>query len=63
MTSLPPGTHNLEQCMIGCGTVDFFPFFNGCVGAIDGTHVPMVVPSDKFIQHLSWLGGLDQCMT
>jgi hypothetical protein len=27
----------------------FFSFFNRCVGAIDGTHVPMVVPLDKFI--------------
>jgi hypothetical protein len=38
----------------------FFPFFNGCIGAIDGTHVPMVVPSDKFIQHLCRKGKTTQ---
>jgi hypothetical protein len=30
----------------------FYPEFKGCIGAIDGTHVPMVVPSDKFMQHM-----------
>jgi hypothetical protein len=30
----------------------FCPYFKDCIGAIDGTHVPYVVPSDKFVQHL-----------
>jgi hypothetical protein len=30
----------------------FYPYFKDCIGAIDGTHVPCVVPSDKFVQHL-----------
>jgi hypothetical protein len=30
----------------------FYPFFKDCIGAIDGTHVPCVVPSDKFMQYL-----------
>jgi hypothetical protein len=30
----------------------FYPFFKDCVGAIDGTHIPVVVPNDKFVQHL-----------
>jgi hypothetical protein len=29
----------------------FAPFFNNCIGAIDGTHVPVVVPTSKVIQH------------
>jgi hypothetical protein len=31
----------------------FNPFFKDCLGAIDGTHVPCVVPSGKMIQHMS----------
>ena len=30
----------------------FYPEFKGCIGAIDGTHIPVVVPSDKFMQHM-----------
>jgi hypothetical protein len=29
----------------------FAPFFNNCIRAIDGTHVPVVVPTSKVIQH------------
>ena len=28
----------------------FQPFFNGCIGEIDGTHIPCVVPSGKLVQ-------------
>jgi hypothetical protein len=24
-----------------------FKFFNGCVGALDGTHIPAVIPADR----------------
>jgi hypothetical protein len=34
----------------------FYPYFKDCIGAIDGTHVPYVVPSDKFVQHLCRMG-------
>jgi hypothetical protein len=27
----------------------FYPYFKDCIGAIDETHVPCVVPSDKFV--------------
>ena len=30
----------------------FHPFFNNCIGALDGTHIPCVVPSDKVVQHI-----------
>jgi hypothetical protein len=30
----------------------FSPEFSECIGAIDGTHIPVVVPHDKFKQYL-----------
>ena len=30
----------------------FFPHFNNYIGALDGTHIPVVVPNDKVAQHL-----------
>jgi hypothetical protein len=30
----------------------FYPYFKDCIGAIDETRIPCVVPSDKFVQHL-----------
>ena len=30
----------------------FTPYFNGYIGAIDGTHVPDIVPSNQVIQHM-----------
>jgi hypothetical protein len=38
----------------------FFPYFKDCIGAIDGTHVPCVVPSNKFVQHLCRKGMTTQ---
>jgi hypothetical protein len=38
----------------------FYPFFKDCVGAIDGTHIPVVMPNDKFIQHLCRKGMTTQ---
>jgi hypothetical protein len=29
----------------------FHPYFDNCIGAIDGTHVPIVVPVSKVVQH------------
>lgn len=29
----------------------FYPFFKDCVGAIDGTHIPVIVPKDKLVQY------------
>jgi hypothetical protein len=40
----------------------FYPFFKDCVGAIDGTHIPVVVPNDKFVQHLCHKGMTTQNM-
>ncbi|CAN6353337.1 unnamed protein product [Urochloa humidicola] len=30
----------------------FWPYFNDCIGAIDGTHVPVVVPKSKVVAHM-----------
>jgi hypothetical protein len=35
----------------------FYPFFKDCIGVIDGTHIPLVVPTDKFVQHM-WRKGM-----
>jgi hypothetical protein len=29
----------------------FSPYFDNCIGAIDGTHIRVVVPSSKVLQH------------
>ena len=29
----------------------FSPFFDKCIGAIDGTHAPVVVPTNQVVQH------------
>ena len=38
----------------------FHPFFNNCIGAIDGTHIPCVVPTDKLVQHMCRKGMTTQ---
>jgi hypothetical protein len=38
----------------------FFPHFNNCIGALDGTHMLVVVPNDKVVQHLCWKGFTTQ---
>ena len=30
----------------------FHPFFNNYIGAIDGTHIPCVVPRNRLVQHM-----------
>ena len=30
----------------------FYPFFKDCIGAIGGTHIPVVVSKELFVQHL-----------
>jgi hypothetical protein len=32
----------------------FSPHFYGVIGAIDGTHIPIVVPSSVMIAHFGW---------
>ncbi|XP_004961062.1 uncharacterized protein LOC101754593 isoform X1 [Setaria italica] len=38
----------------------FSPYFDNCIGAIDGTHVPVVVPADKAVQHTGRHGYTSQ---
>ena len=38
----------------------FHSFFNNCIGAIDGTHIPCVVPSNKLVQHMCRKGMTTQ---
>jgi hypothetical protein len=38
----------------------FNPHFNNCKGAIDGTHIPVVVPNDKVVQLLCRKGCTTQ---
>jgi hypothetical protein len=30
----------------------FYPHFNDCIGAIDGTHIHVVVPADEIVNHV-----------
>ena len=38
----------------------FSPYFDNCIGAIDGTHVPVVVPTSKVVQHTGRHGYTSQ---
>ena len=38
----------------------FFPHFNNCIGAIDGTHVPVIVPAQDMINHVGRHGYATQ---
>ncbi|WVZ53741.1 hypothetical protein U9M48_004643 [Paspalum notatum var. saurae] len=38
----------------------FTPYFDNCIGAIDGTHVPVVVPSNQLVQHMGRKGFTGQ---
>jgi hypothetical protein len=38
----------------------FYPEFKNCIGAIDGTHIPLVVLTDNFVQHLCRKGRTTQ---
>lgn len=38
----------------------FAPYFNNCIGAIDGTHVPVVVPADEQVAHTGRHGYTSQ---
>jgi len=32
--------------------IRFHPYFNNYIGALDGTHIPVVVPNNKLVQHI-----------
>jgi len=38
----------------------FSPLFNDCIGAIDGTHIPVYVSSSKMLQHIGRYGYTSQ---
>ena len=38
----------------------FHPFFNNCIGALDGTHIPCVVPRNRLVQHMCRKGMTTQ---
>ncbi|KAL6633763.1 hypothetical protein ACP70R_026434 [Stipagrostis hirtigluma subsp. patula] len=42
------------------GESRFSPYFNGCIGAIDGTHIPVVVDNDKVVQYMCRKGYTSQ---
>lgn len=38
----------------------FFPFFEGCLGAVDGTHIESFIPSEDVPRYRNRKGGLSQ---
>jgi hypothetical protein len=38
----------------------FSPYFDNCIGAIDGTHIPVVVPANQVVQHTARKGFTSQ---
>lgn len=39
----------------------FYLYFNDCIGAIDGTHIPVVVPTDMVVQYMCRKGHHTKC--
>ena len=39
---------------------DFYPYFRDCVGAIDGTHIPVFVPEDRRAPYRNHKGVVSQ---
>ena len=38
----------------------YYPFFEDCIGALDGTHIPMFVPAEDHAQYQNCKGFLSQ---
>ena len=38
----------------------YYPFFEDCIGALDGTHIPMFVPAEDHAQYQNYEGFLSQ---
>ena len=38
----------------------FFPFFEGCLGAVDGTHINAFIPSEDIPRYRNRKGGISQ---
>ena len=41
-------------------SVDFWPFFQDCIGAIDGSHIPVFVPESMQVRFRDWKGQISQ---
>jgi hypothetical protein len=41
-------------------SAQFSPHFNNCIGAIDGAHIPVVVPTNQVVQHTGRKGYTSQ---
>ena len=42
---LPPDNYSFQESIMGTwNRKKFVPYFNGCLGALDGTHIPVYVP-------------------
>ena len=41
-------------------SVDFWPFFKDCIGAIDGLHIPAFVPESMRVRFRDWKGQVSQ---
>lgn len=43
-----------------CDNLKLYPFFKGCLGAIDGTHIDAFVPNDALAHYQNQKGGITQ---
>ena len=41
-------------------SVDFWPYFKDCIGAIDSSHIPAFVPESMHIRFQDWKGQISQ---
>jgi hypothetical protein len=41
-------------------SVDFWPYFKDCIGAIDGSHIPAFAPESMWTRFWNWKGQVSQ---
>ena len=58
LVNFPMDNFPIPQCILSSNT--FTPYFDGCISALDGTHLPVHVPKAGHAAFHNWKGVLSQ---